>query len=72
MKVKQNSPLQADSMQTTHLDLSYSNSMCRQSSMPTSILIVLFMGGGVPRICTHRSCSSTTLLAYDREIVARR
>lgn len=30
-----------------HFDLLYSNSMCRQSSMPTSIFIELFESGGM-------------------------
>lgn len=29
----------------TYLDLLYSNSMCKQSSMPTSIFILLFASG---------------------------
>jgi hypothetical protein len=31
----------------TYLDLLYSNSMCKQSSIPTSILIELLMSGGI-------------------------
>ena len=31
----------------THLDLLYSNSMCKQSSIPTSILIELLLSGGM-------------------------
>ena len=30
-----------------YLDLLYSNSMCRQSSIPTSILIELLLSGGM-------------------------
>lgn len=31
----------------THLDLLYSNSICKQSSIPTSILIELLLSGGI-------------------------
>ncbi len=44
----------------THLDLLYSNSMCRQSSIPTSILIELLLSGGIRYECTHRSFSLVT------------
>eukprot|EP01137_Pigoraptor_chileana_P004644 Opistho-2@46575 len=43
-----------------YFDLLYSNSMWRQSSMPTSILIELFMSGRSCSWCTHRSSSFTT------------
>ena len=44
----------------THLDLLYSNSMCRQSSIPTSILMLLFMSGYCDSVWTTMSCSFTT------------
>jgi hypothetical protein len=44
----------------THLLLLYSNSMCRQSSMPTSILIGLLLSGGIRYECTQISFSRTT------------
>lgn len=44
----------------THFDLLYSNSMCRQSSIPTSILILLFVSGGIRKEWTHISRSFTT------------
>lgn len=44
----------------THFDLLYSNSICRQSSIPTSILIALFVSGGMRYECTQRSRSFTT------------
>lgn len=37
-----------------YLDLAYSNSMWRQSSMPTSILMLLLISGA---FCTLRTCS---------------
>lgn len=45
---------------TTHFDLLYSNSMCRQSSIPTSILIELLLSGGIRNECTQVSISFTT------------
>ena len=51
-----------------HFDLLYSNSMCRQSSMPTSILIELLLSGGMRYECTHRSFSFVTS-AILREMV---
>lgn len=55
---------------SAYFDLLYSNSMCRQSSMPTSILIELLMSGGMRNECTHVSFSLVTS-AIRREIVAR-
>ena len=55
-------------IQYTHLDLLYSNSMCRQSSIPTSILIELLLSGGMRYECTHRSFSFVTS-AILREMV---
>lgn len=43
----------------TYLDLLYSNSICRQSSMPTSILMLLFISGYCDNVCTIMSCSLT-------------
>jgi len=43
-----------------HFDLLYSNSMCRQSSIPTSILMELLLSGGMRKECTHRSFSFRT------------
>ena len=43
----------------SHLDLLYSNSMCRQSSMPTSILIELLTSGYVANWWTINSYSFT-------------
>lgn len=47
----------------TYLDLLYSNSMCKQSSMPTSILMELFMSGYCDSVWTMMSCSFTTSLS---------
>ena len=44
----------------THFDLLYSNSICKQSSIPTSILIELLLSGGMRKECTHMSFSLTT------------
>lgn len=44
----------------THLDLLYSNSICKQSSIPTSILMELLISGGMRYECTHNSRSFTT------------
>lgn len=54
----------------THLDLLYSNSMCRQSSIPTSIFMELLLSGGMRNECTHISLSFVTS-AIRREIVTR-
>lgn len=43
----------------TYLDLLYSNSICRQSSMPTSIFMLLFISGYCDNVCTIMSCSLT-------------
>jgi len=43
-----------------YFDLEYSNSMCRQSSMPTSILIELFDSKGGLYEYTHKSFSRMT------------
>lgn len=51
-----------------YLDLLYSNSMWRQSSIPTSILIELLPSGGMTYECTQMSCSLTTS-AIRRRIV---
>ena len=56
---------------STHLDLLYSNSMCKQSSIPTSILIELLLSGGIRNECTQISLSFTTS-AIRRDIVTRR
>lgn len=45
---------------STHLLLLYSNSICRQSSIPTSILIELLLSGGMRYECTHMSFSFAT------------
>ena len=55
----------------THLDLLYSNSMCRQSSMPTSILMLVFMSGYWESVCTAMSISRTRS-ERRRTIVTRR
>ena len=47
---------------STYLDLLYSNSICRQSSMPTSILILLLSSGYWDSVCTMMSCSLTKSL----------
>ena len=56
---------------TTYLDLLYSNSICKLSSMPTSILIELLLSGGIRNECTQISLSFTTS-AIRRDIVTRR
>ena len=43
----------------SHFDLLYSNSICRQSSIPTSIFSELIMSGKEERVCTARSRSFT-------------
>ena len=43
----------------TYLDLLYSNSMCKQSSMPTSILMLVFISGYWESECTAMSISRT-------------
>lgn len=48
----------------THFALLYSNSMCRQSSMPTSILMLVLESGGMRYEWTH---SSRSLMARPRE-----
>ena len=55
---------------STHFDLLYSNSMCRQSSIPTSILMELLLSGGMRYECTHISLSFVTS-AIRREMVTR-
>ena len=40
-----------------NLDLLYSNSMCRQSSIPTSILIVLFASGSSDAVNNTRGAA---------------
>ena len=54
----------------TYFDLLYSNSMCRQSSIPTSILIALLLSGGIRYECTQISFSFVTS-AIRRETVTR-
>jgi hypothetical protein len=54
----------------THLDLLYSNSMCKQSSIPTSILMELLLSGGMRKEWTQISLSFTTS-AMRRAIVTR-
>lgn len=44
----------------THLDLLYSNSMCKQSSMPTSIFMGEFISGYEDKVWTIISISLTT------------
>jgi hypothetical protein len=44
----------------SYFDLLYSNSICRQSSIPTSILIELLLSGGILNECTQRSFSLFT------------
>lgn len=66
MRHKEEGP--GDVMNGTHLDLLYSNSMCRQSSIPTSILIELLLSGGMRKECTHKSFSLVTS-AILREMV---
>ena len=46
--------------QFTYLDLLYSNSMCKQSSIPTSILMLLFISGYRHNVWTTMSSSLTT------------
>lgn len=53
---------------STYLDLLYSNSMCKQSSIPTSILMELLLSGGIRYECTQMSLSFVTS-AIRREIV---
>lgn len=52
----------------THFDLLYSNSICKQSSIPTSILIELLLSGGIRYECTQTSFSLVTS-AIRRDIV---
>ena len=47
-------------IESTHFDLLYSNSMCKQSSIPTSILMELLLSGGIRYECTQRSFSFVT------------
>lgn len=54
----------------THLDLLYSNSICKLSSIPTSILIELLLSGGILNECTQISRSFTTS-ANRRDIFTR-
>jgi hypothetical protein len=54
----------------TNLDLLYSNSMCKQSSIPTSILIELLLSGGMRKEWTQISLSFTTS-AMRRAMVTR-
>ena len=54
----------------TCFDLLYSNSICRQSSIPTSILIALLLSGGIRYEWTQTSLSFVTS-AIRRETVAR-
>ena len=50
--------------------MAYSNSMCRQSSMPTSILIPGPSScGGIPAFLTRKRNSCATVLPYERCIV---
>ena len=56
---------------STHLDLLYSNSMCRQSSIPTSILIELVASGSSVATCTRIVSSWTMRLLYWRMMVTR-
>jgi len=44
----------------SYFDLLYSNSMCKQSSMPTSILMELLLSGGILKECTQMSFSLFT------------
>jgi len=53
-----------------YFDLLYSNSMCRQSSIPTSILIELLLSGGILNECTQMSLSLFTS-AIRLDIVTR-
>ncbi len=54
----------------TYFDLLYSNSICKQSSIPTSIFIELLLSGGMRNECTQISRSFTTS-AILRDIVTR-
>jgi hypothetical protein len=54
----------------TDLDLLYSNSMCKQSSIPTSILMELLLSGGMRKEWTQISLSFTTS-AMRRAMVTR-
>jgi hypothetical protein len=54
----------------THFDLLYSNSICKQSSIPTSIFIELLLSGGMRKECTQISRSFVTS-AILRDIVTR-
>lgn len=47
-----------------HLDLLYSNSMWRQSSIPTSILMLLLISGSFDELCTQKSKSLVMFGAY--------
>ena len=49
-------------MHSTHFDLLYSNSICRQSSIPTSILMLLLSSGYCDNVWTMISCSRTKSL----------
>ena len=49
-------------MTRTHFDLLYSNSIWRQSSMPTSILMLLLSSGYCASVWTTMSCSLTKSL----------
>ena len=53
-----------------YLDLLYSNSMCKQSSMPTSILMLLLRSGYDESVCTAMSCSHT--MSLSRRIIVTR
>jgi hypothetical protein len=55
----------------THFDLLYSNSMCKQSSIPTSILMELFESGGIRNEWTQMS-RSFTISAIRLWIVTRK
>jgi hypothetical protein len=45
-----------------YFDLLYSNSICKQSSIPTSILILLFISGYCDNCWTHISRSDTVFV----------
>ena len=49
--------LHLEHQKLTYFDLLYSNSMCKHSSIPTSILMGLFISGYVASVCTSRSNS---------------
>ena len=58
-KIRIKRPLKIDGCMliNSYFDLLYSNSICKHSSMPTSILMGLFISGYVANVWTRRSSS---------------